>query len=211
MRALFLTFVTDRPKGVMLTHGNLLHQIKLRFAPTKKYDVSEPLPGEVMVTILPIWHITERAAELCIFSRGVKLVYSNVRNLKNDLAHHQPHWMMLVPRVLEKVATGIQDKFTKKSRLSRMMIHFFTIVATAKNKHLKIAKGQVMSSSTPNVIRRFFSRCMAIALSPLDFIGHIVVWNKVKAALGKLSATNSQCKTWTLCCNHRCCECSVNC
>ena len=38
-----------------------------------------------MVTILPIWHITERAAELCIFSRGVKLVYSNVRNLKNDL------------------------------------------------------------------------------------------------------------------------------
>jgi hypothetical protein len=38
-----------------------------------------------MVTILPIWHITERAAELCIFSRGVKLVYSNVRNLKSDL------------------------------------------------------------------------------------------------------------------------------
>lgn len=76
---------TGRPKGVMLSHGNLLHQISIRFAPTKKYDVSEPLPGEVMVTILPIWHITERAAELCIFSRGVKLVYSNVRNLKSDL------------------------------------------------------------------------------------------------------------------------------
>jgi len=193
----------------MLTHGNLLHQIHLRFAPTKKYDVSEPLPGEVMVTILPIWHITERAAELCIFSRGVKLVYSNVRNLKNDLAYHQPHWMMLVPRVLEKVATGIQDKFTKKSRLSRMMIHFFTMVATAKNKHLKIAKGQVMSSSTPNVIRRIFSRCIATALSPLDSIGHIVVWNKVKAALGKLSATYKPMQDFGIV--HRCRECSVNC
>eukprot|EP00804_Cyclotella_cryptica_P029904 CCRYP_017829-RA/>CCRYP_017829-RA protein AED:0.10 eAED:0.10 QI:400/1/1/1/0.88/0.8/10/978/624 len=175
---------TGRPKGVMLTHGNLLHQIQLRFAPTKKYDVSEPLPGEVMVTILPIWHITERAAELCIFSRGVKLVYSNVRNLKSDLAYHQPHWMMLVPRVLEKVATGIQDKFNKKSRLARMMIHFFTLVATAKNRHLKIAKGQVISSSMPNAIRRLFSRCIAAVLSPLDAIGHVIVWNKVKAALG---------------------------
>lgn len=43
---------TGRPKGVMLTHGNLLHQIQLRFAPSKRYDVSEPLPGEVMVRFL---------------------------------------------------------------------------------------------------------------------------------------------------------------
>eukprot|EP00970_Alexandrium_tamarense_P020850 scaffold15773_cov193-Alexandrium_tamarense.AAC.2 len=42
---------TGRPKGVMLTHGNLLHQIQLRFAPTKKYDVSEPLPGEVKAAL----------------------------------------------------------------------------------------------------------------------------------------------------------------
>ena len=104
--------IYNRPKGVMLTHGNLLHQIQLRFAPSKKYDVSEPMPGDVMVrhapcclvilsqieksyilrnvillqvTILPVWHITERAAELCMFSRGCTLVYSNVKNLKSDL------------------------------------------------------------------------------------------------------------------------------
>ena len=45
--------IRDRPKGVMLSHGNLLHQLSIRFAPTKKYDVSEPLPGDVMVTVLP--------------------------------------------------------------------------------------------------------------------------------------------------------------
>ena len=65
---------TGRPKGVMLSHGNLLHQINLRFAPSKPYDESEPLPDEVMVTMLPVWHITERAAELVVFSRGCKLV-----------------------------------------------------------------------------------------------------------------------------------------
>ncbi len=109
------------------------------------------------VTILPVWHITERAAELCMFSRGCTLVYSNVKNLKNDLRYldfatnthcvidyclvsqidspffpsrlhvlstskHKPHWMMLVPRVLEKISLGVQDKFSKRSKLARIMI-----------------------------------------------------------------------------------------
>eukprot|EP01082_Thalassiosira_pseudonana_P007581 g6937.t1 g6937 contig23:1519745-1521736(-) len=175
---------TGRPKGVMLTHGNLLHQIQLRFAPTKKYDVSEPLPGEVMVSILPVWHITERAAELCIFSRGCTLVYSNVKHLKNDLALHKPHWMMLVPRVLEKVALGVKDKFSKKNMIARAMIHFFTLVASTKSKLLKVARGQVIAAKKPNLFRRVFSRCLATLLTPLDAIGHALVWNKVKAALG---------------------------
>ena len=118
----------------MLSHGNLLHQITLRFAPSKGYNDSEPLPDDVMVTMLPVWHITERAAELCMFSRGCKLVYSNVKNLKADLALHKPHWMMLVPRVLEKISLGVQEKFAKKSKLARMMIHFFALIASKKNE-----------------------------------------------------------------------------
>lgn len=44
---------TGHPKGVMLTQGNLLHQIGHRLSPTKAYEESEPLPGECMVSILP--------------------------------------------------------------------------------------------------------------------------------------------------------------
>merc|ERR1719401_2196979 len=43
---------TGRPKGVMLTHGNLLHQTGHR-PPTRPYDESEPLPGELMLSLLP--------------------------------------------------------------------------------------------------------------------------------------------------------------
>lgn len=93
--------------------------------------------------------------------------------------------MMLVPRVLEKVALGIQEKFSRKNTLIRMMVSFFTMIAKAKNKHKKIAKGQVIGSQ-PNVFRRFFSRCVATALTPLDAIGHMIVWSKVKSALGEL-------------------------
>jgi long-chain acyl-CoA synthetase len=94
--------------------------------------------------------------------------------------------MMLVPRVLEKVALGVQEKFSRKNLLARMMIHFFTMIAKAKNKHTKMAKGQVISPTKPNLLRRFYSRCIAAALSPLDAIGHMLIWSKVKSALGTL-------------------------
>jgi non-ribosomal peptide synthetase component F len=44
---------TGRPKGVMLTHGNLLHQTGHRLGPTQRYEDSDPLPGEKMLSLLP--------------------------------------------------------------------------------------------------------------------------------------------------------------
>ncbi|KAL7527048.1 hypothetical protein ACHAXR_001773 [Thalassiosira sp. AJA248-18] len=92
--------------------------------------------------------------------------------------------MMLVPRVLEKISAGVQDKFSKKGKLARMMIHFFTMVASAKSKHSKIAKGRVVAQKKPNIFRRILSQCIAAVLAPFDAIGHAIVWNKVKEALG---------------------------
>jgi long-chain acyl-CoA synthetase len=137
-----------------------------------------------MVTMLPVWHITERAAELCMFSRGCKLVYSSVKHLKGDLAEHRPHWMMLVPRVLEKISSGVQDKFSKKGALARIMIHFFMMVASARRRHSKVADGLAVADRNPNFFRRLISRCVATALSPIDALGNRIVWNKVKEALG---------------------------
>ena len=119
-----------------------------------------------------------------MFSRGCKLVYSNVKNLKADLALHKPHWMMLVPRVLEKISLGVQEKFAKKSKLARMMIHFFALIASKKNEHLKVANGTVIGAKKPNPLRRLYARCMATLLAPLDLLGTALVWRKVKQALG---------------------------
>ncbi len=61
---------------------------------------------------------------------------------------------------------------------------FFTIVARAKNKHRKIASGFIIGNEKPNILRRAFSKLLASALSPVDALGHAIVWNKVKDALG---------------------------
>ena len=120
---------TGRPKGVVLTHGNLLHQVRLRFHPNKKFEDTEPLPGDKMICLLPIWHITERTAELCAITRGCSLVYTNIKYLKNDLAKHKPECMVLVPRVLEKIHDGIQEKLTNKPPGVKRMVRFFTELA----------------------------------------------------------------------------------
>ena len=175
---------TGRPKGVMLTHGNLIHQLSHRLAPSQHFDESEPLPGDVMLSLLPVWHITERTFELWQFSRGCSVVYSSIKTFRNDLAKHQPHWMVLVPRVLEKVALGVQGKFAAGSIVVKGLVKLFTTTGTIKCTHQKIANGLVVGETQPASSQRILSSLIVTLLSPVNAIGDKLVWSKVKAGFG---------------------------
>uniref|UniRef100_A0A7S2UNN2 AMP-dependent synthetase/ligase domain-containing protein n=1 Tax=Attheya septentrionalis TaxID=420275 RepID=A0A7S2UNN2_9STRA len=175
---------TGQPKGVMLTHGNLLHQLGHRLAPTKPYDETEPLPGEIMLSLLPVWHITERTFELWMFSRGCNVVYSSIRSFKNDLAKHKPQWMVLVPRVLEKVALGVQGKFASGSAVVKTLVKLFTATGTMKHENLKIASGVIVGDEKPSSFKRLIARLIVALLAPLNAVGDKLVWSKVKDGFG---------------------------
>mmetsp|Transcript_15121 Transcript_15121/g.32824 ORF Transcript_15121/g.32824 Transcript_15121/m.32824 type:complete len:801 (-) Transcript_15121:194-2596(-) len=175
---------TGQPKGVMLTHGNLLHQTGHRLGPTRPYDESEPLPGELMISLLPVWHITERTFELFMLVRGCHVVYSGIRWFKNDLAKHQPQWMVLVPRVLEKVALGVQDKFASGSAVVKGLVKLFTATSSLKNKHNKIRNGLVVGDEAPTPLDGIVSTLIVKALAPLNFVGNKLVWSKVQDGFG---------------------------
>ena len=67
---LYTSGTTGKPKGVMLTHGNLLHQVN--YVKT----VFQPKSGDVILSILPSWHAYERAAEYFFLgSRGNSDLY----------------------------------------------------------------------------------------------------------------------------------------
>eukprot|EP00542_Grammatophora_oceanica_P010336 CAMPEP_0194030520 /NCGR_PEP_ID=MMETSP0009_2-20130614/3971_1 /TAXON_ID=210454 /ORGANISM="Grammatophora oceanica, Strain CCMP 410" /LENGTH=741 /DNA_ID=CAMNT_0038670477 /DNA_START=288 /DNA_END=2513 /DNA_ORIENTATION=+ len=175
---------TGRPKGVMLTHGNLLHQIGHRLAPSMPYDKAEPIPGQKMVSLLPVWHITERTFELWIASRGCFVVYSTIRSFKNDMAKHKPEWMVLVPRVLEKIALGVQDKFSSGSVAVKVLSTLFTKTGGARATNKKIANGLVVGSQKPSFLKRLTARLIVTGLAPLNAVGDALVWSKVKAGFG---------------------------
>jgi len=176
---------TGRPKGVMLTHGNLLHQTSHRLAPTRPYEETEPLPGETMVSLLPVWHITERSFELWMLSRGCKVVYSTIRYFKNDMAKHKPEWLVLVPRVLEKIATGVQDKFSNGSAAVKLLSKFFTATGKIRAKNAALGKGLVVGElDDPSGLRRLVGKATVAAVAPLNAVGDKLVWSKVQEGFG---------------------------
>ena len=59
---LYTSGTTGEPKGVPLSHANLLHQLR-----TLGVAV-QPSPGDRVLSVLPIWHAYERAAEYFLFS-----------------------------------------------------------------------------------------------------------------------------------------------
>ncbi|GKY90979.1 hypothetical protein MPSEU_000070700 [Mayamaea pseudoterrestris] len=175
---------TGRPKGVMLTHGNLLHQTGHRLSINQPYEESEPMPGDIMVSLLPVWHITERTFELWMASRGCAVVYSTIRTFKNDLAKHKPQWMVLVPRVLEKIAFGVLDKFSTGGPAVQALSKFFTKTSSTAAKHRKIASSVVAADDKPGALTKFTSKAIVAALAPVNAVGNKLVWGKVKDGFG---------------------------
>tara|TARA_Y100001968_G_scaffold333959_1_gene401955 strand:+ start:11048 stop:12979 length:1932 start_codon:yes stop_codon:yes gene_type:complete len=113
---LYTSGTTGRPKGVPLTHANLLHQIKsLSF-------IANPSPGDSVLSVLPIWHSYERSAEYFFFANGCTQFYTNVRDLKEDLKIVQPEVMATVPRIWEAIHDGFFDVLNKMNPLRKTFL-----------------------------------------------------------------------------------------
>ncbi|MGC6482272.1 MAG: AMP-binding protein [Synechococcus sp.] len=100
---LYTSGTTGQPKGVPLTHANLLHQIRSLAC------VAHPQPGSPVLSVLPIWHSYERSAEYYFFSCACSQSYTTIKHLKKDLPRVKPVLMATVPRLWEAVQAGFED------------------------------------------------------------------------------------------------------
>ena len=93
---------TGRPKGVELTHGNLIHLSVNTVA-----HVPEVLqaPEVRALLFLPLAHVLGRFVEIAIICSpaGILGHTPDVRNLVTDLASFRPTFVIAVPRVFEKI------------------------------------------------------------------------------------------------------------
>jgi len=106
---IYTSGTTGQPKGVMLSHGNLLHQVKELKA------ILHPQPGDRALSILPSWHSYERSGEYFLLSQGCTLIYTSIRTFKADLKKFKPDHMVGVPRLWESLYEGIQKQFRDQS------------------------------------------------------------------------------------------------
>jgi long-chain acyl-CoA synthetase len=102
---LYTSGTTGNPKGVMLTHGNLLSNVcALR-------QRSGQQPSDVVLSWLPYTHIYARTVDhYSTLASGVLLCLAeSADTLLTDLAEVQPTHMASVPRFYEKVLTRVAD------------------------------------------------------------------------------------------------------
>lgn len=90
---IYTSGTTGSPKGVMLTHDNMLSQVK--YLP---FDLT---PGDRVLSILPVWHSYERVFEMVTVSRGSCTYYTSLRAIGEDLRSVRPTWMASAPRLWE--------------------------------------------------------------------------------------------------------------
>ncbi|UVS77861.1 long-chain fatty acid--CoA ligase [Actinokineospora sp. UTMC 2448] len=91
---------TGRPKGVELTHANLLAEIRADIAAFPHLL----RPGNSMLVFLPLAHVFARAIALCcVYARTTLGHLPDVKTLVADLSTFRPTFVVAVPRVFEKV------------------------------------------------------------------------------------------------------------
>ncbi|HVV70089.1 MAG TPA: AMP-binding protein, partial [Verrucomicrobiae bacterium] len=88
---------TGDPKGVMLSHGNIVFDLR----ESLKRVLQKP-PAQAL-SVLPLPHLFERLICYSYFYCRVPIAYGDLRNLKTLLPLHRPEVMGSMPYVLEKL------------------------------------------------------------------------------------------------------------
>jgi long-chain acyl-CoA synthetase len=110
---------TGRPKGVMLTHENMLRNA---FYASQCADFG---PDEVFLSFLPMSHTLERTAGYYLpMLIGAEVAYArSIAQLAQDLLTIRPTVLISVPRIYERVYGRIQDGLEKKGALARLLFN----------------------------------------------------------------------------------------
>ncbi len=106
---------TGKPKGVMLTHKNIMSDVQ-----TLLYNI-EPSGTDVWLSFLPLSHMFERTTTYYIGLGMGNHVYFNrgIPRLLEDLKIAHPTILMSVPRIYEKVYAKIQERLRVAKPIQR--------------------------------------------------------------------------------------------
>ena len=179
---IYTSGTTGKPKGVLLTHRNFLFQLD-----RIKGEYIIIKPGDIMISILPVWHSFERACEYVFLEAGGGIAYSQPIGsvLLADMAKVKPQFIVSVPRVWEGVRNAIFRNLKKASPLKRGMFFFFLAISEMSEKLKSYLRATVPEfKKRSRIIDITVSIIPYILLIPFNFLGHLIVFSKFKKLFG---------------------------
>ncbi len=127
---IYTSGTTGDPKGVMLTHNNLVSNIK---ATSRIMPVDH---NHKVLSFLPLCHVFERMVCYLYMYSGCSVYYAqSVDTIADNLKEVKPHFFTTVPRLLEKVYDKIYQKGLELTDVKRLL--FFWALKLGLNYELK--------------------------------------------------------------------------
>jgi long-chain acyl-CoA synthetase len=175
---LYTSGTTGRPKGVMLSHGNLLHQIN------ELWVIVQPQPGDRVLSILPTWHSYERSCEYFLLSRGCTQIYTNLRSVKQDLRKYKPHFMVGVPRLWESIYEGIQKQLREQPTSKQKLVSFLLANSHRYIEARRIVQNLSLEKLEPSPLERAGAAAEMAYRWPGHQLAKKLVYGKILEATG---------------------------
>jgi len=175
---MYTSGTTGKPKGVMLTHGNLLHQI------TTFGIIIQPKGGDRVLSILPTWHVYERTVEYFLLSQGCTQIYTTIRHVKADLKAFKPIYMIGVPRLWESIYEGVQKQFREQPPNKQKLVFSLLDMSQRYIKARRIAQGLDLNQLNPSPLERLSASIQATLLSPAHKLADKLIYQTVREATG---------------------------
>ncbi len=127
---IYTSGTTGRPKGVMLSHNNILTNAYAALQSNPSY------PGDVFLSFLPLSHTLERTAYYAAMMAGATIAFArSVNTLSEDLQSVRPTQLVSVPRVYERVRAAINDKLARGSKFRRRLFDLTVEIGYSRFEH----------------------------------------------------------------------------
>jgi long-chain acyl-CoA synthetase len=180
---IYTSGTTGVPKGVMQTHRNEDHQMRV-LPPHLGLEYGK----ERLLSILPIWHTFERMVEYITIGAGCTTVYTNLRDLKQDLREQKPTFMASAPRLWEQIYLGIYNSVQSGSGVKKTLFKMAYALSRFHGKAVRFLQGNWVKHTPPNPIVSFFRAIYFVLLLPINYpffkLLDTIVLKKVRAATG---------------------------
>lgn len=159
---IYTSGTTGNPKGVMLTHNNLVSNVK-------QFAEHHPFPEEFLcVSLLPLSHALERTVgyNTAILQGGTIAYTRGAETLVEDLKDIRPTLAVYVPRVLEKIYEGVMGQLGN---------------APASKKALFNAAMAIGRKSLPYIL---YNKSIPFPLGRAYRLLDKIIYSKLRKALG---------------------------